>query len=959
MKKGTKVLASVLAVTLAWSSGGMTMLSVKAAMTQAEASSEVVTELPLNEETNIVDVNQVVQKIEAEDAILTLPARVANNAGASGGKKVGWIDNSDATVTFTLDAPEAGTYRVDVIAGSDCSNASQKYYINGNVSDASIITYSRGGWDNWQAYPIEVELNTGPNTLTLTHSDIGDSFSELDYINFYKVKTTLDGITLDGQRLEEFNWQVHDYEIDVADLNSLKNVAIQMSTGMDELFEVTIKQATANRPEALISVICEDIPELNQEYRVRFITPGAFSNPLVNYGADPYVTYQGGYYYYVRMLHDREIYVSKTSELSRIGQVEPVLVYKPKAGEPSVEMWAPEIHCIQGKWYIYYTAGAGSNHRMYVVESDTPQGTYEFKGKLAPTTDRWAIDQTILEHNGKLYGIWSGWDGTTDVEQRIYIAEMSDPLTIIGERVVLSIPEYDWELHGRPTINEGPQVIKSPTGVVNIVYSASGSWSDDYCLGALTLRDGGNPMNENDWIKADEPLFKKNMSSSYSTGHACFVTSPDGTEDYIIYHATKGSGDGWGGRGVRTQRFYWNDDGTLDIGVPIDYNSRVNLPSGTIVPARDRYEAEAGILSGSANVVSTYNSSGGKKVTGLTMSDASVTLNVTVAKAGTYKLYVGAATINMDAGFAVQVNNGSTIDKKVMPFNSGSDRPSLCVDNWTGYELEINLAAGANKIVLSKSENLNGVDIDYIELEFIKALEGTTSSGGGGSTSKSVDNSKLKELYQANLERKATDYEEAGYNVYQSALAKVKEVLNNSASTQIEIDEAQASLEKAIKGLVKKQQPPVEKAVPKKGVQKTIGNFAYQVTKSDVKNGTVTLVKPTKKTWKAVTIPTTVTIDGYKFKVSAIGAEAFYQNSQLTRVTIGSNVTTIGSKAFYGATKLKKIIVNSQKLDKVNKDAFKKTSNGLTIKVPKKCIDKYQKLFKNAGIAKNSTIKSN
>ena len=125
----------------------------------------------------------------------------------------------------------------------------------------------------------------------------------------------------------------------------------------------------------------------------------------------------------------------------------------------------------------------------------------------------------VLEYGGKLYAVWSGWEGTTNVSQRIYIAEMSDPLTITGERAELSRPEYSWELDGTPTINEGAQIAVSPEGVVNIIYSASGSWTDNYCLGRLTLR-GENPMNPEDWEKGTESVFHKSAPSTYSTGHA-------------------------------------------------------------------------------------------------------------------------------------------------------------------------------------------------------------------------------------------------------------------------------------------------------------------------------------------------------------------------------------------------------------------------------------------------------
>ena len=141
-----------------------------------------------------------------------------------------------------------------------------------------------------------------------------------------------------------------------------------------------------------------------------------------------------------------------------------------------------------------------------------------------------------MQHEGSLYFIWSGWEGDVDVSQQLYIAPMSDPFTVCGERTCISRPEHDWECHGRPTVNEGPEVLKKD-GTVHIVYSASGSWTDDYCLGLLTLT-GPDPLD------------------------------PAGAEDWIVYHANEVSGSGWRGRSVRAQKFGW--DGTTPVfGSPV------------------------------------------------------------------------------------------------------------------------------------------------------------------------------------------------------------------------------------------------------------------------------------------------------------------------------------------------------------------------------------------------------
>lgn len=740
--------------------------------------------------------HSISEKIEAETAQLTGLAKVVSRDDASGGAKVGTIDNGDATVTFTLNAPEDGTYRIEIAAdGSpEFPNPCHRYWVNGDEENAQIVRYEAKGWDIWQLYPVEVKLKKGENTFTISHSGEEKSFAELDYIVFYTAYPDLE-VKVGGEVLESFTTEKSDYDVDVAELSILPEVTASVGKENTDNFEVQVTQGSLDRPEAYIHVSSVQDPDFTMDYTVRFYGPGTFTNPLVNFGADPFVTFEDGYYYYIRVNHDRSIWVSKSEELSRIGQVEPIQVYAPSGDEPSAEMWAPEIHYIDGKWYIYYTAGAGNNHRMYVLESETSdaQGSYTFKGKMAPETDKWAIDQTVLEYDGQLYAIWSGWEGDVNVDQRIYIAKMDNPWTISGERVELSMPEYSWEKQGgTPTINEGPQIAVSPDGTVNIVYSASGSWSDYYCLGCLTLKDGADPMERSSWLKADQPIFKKNNSTTYSTGHACFVPSPDGTQDYIVYHATRNSGEGWNGRGVRTQRIYWNEDGTPYIGNAIEYNGKVNWPSGTPVKEYVRYEAEDAQLFGSARIEETYNSSAGGKVTGLAAAGDQVTFSVNVDAAGTYKLYIGAAAGTDGAGLSVQINGADAVDKNVANFNANASG-SICPDNWAGYEMEISLEQGENTIVIGKSASLEGADLDYIELLLLEAAQ----------QPEMPDKSQLQEAVDHADQLAREDYTAQSWKNFQEALQNAQSVLADDSADQATVDEALDALKQAVNNLVR------------------------------------------------------------------------------------------------------------------------------------------------------------
>ncbi len=312
-----------------------------------------------------------------------------------------------------------------------------------------------------------------------------------------------------------------------------------------------------------------------------------FTNPLLTSGPDPWVVEKDDVYYYTHTLGNR-IALWKTTKMSELKNASPQTIWTaPSTGPNSKNVWAPEIHFINNKWYAYYAAddGNNANHRMYVLENasaDPLTGVWESKGKISDPTNKWAIDGSVFEHNSQLYFIWSGWEGDVDVKQNIYIAKMSNPWTIEGERVLLSTPTFNWETIGNPDVNEGPEVIKNSAGRVFMTFSASGCWNDDYALGLLTLKDGGNPLVATDWTKNPSPVLTKNTSgSTYGPGHNSFFKSADGKEDWILYHANPATGQGCGdSRSPRMQKFTWNSDGTPNFGTAVALGAAIAKPSG-------------------------------------------------------------------------------------------------------------------------------------------------------------------------------------------------------------------------------------------------------------------------------------------------------------------------------------------------------------------------------------------
>jgi len=307
------------------------------------------------------------------------------------------------------------------------------------------------------------------------------------------------------------------------------------------------------------------------------------TNPIAPNGADPWLVKENGIYHYCYS-RGGSIWINTDKTLQGAAQFEGRKIWTPPPGKPwSKELWAPELHFLKGKWYIYVATdnGDNANHRMYVLESktDDPMGDYVFRGKISDASDKWAIDGTVLKQAGKLYFIWSGWEGDVNVQQNLYIAPMSDPKTISGPRVQISQPEHDWERIGEPFINEGPQILKN-NGQTFVIYSASGSWTDHYCLGQLRLT-GDDPLDPKSWIKSRTPVFGS-TGTVFSPGHASFTKSPDGKEDWIIYHTAKHRGAGWN-RDVNLKKFTWGTDGNPAFGYPESKGVPIPAPSSRYV----------------------------------------------------------------------------------------------------------------------------------------------------------------------------------------------------------------------------------------------------------------------------------------------------------------------------------------------------------------------------------------
>jgi GH43 family beta-xylosidase len=315
--------------------------------------------------------------------------------------------------------------------------------------------------------------------------------------------------------------------------------------------------------------------------------PGSLRNPLnANGGADPWLEYYDGNYYLAATTWASELTMRKSPTLAGLKTAEPVRIYFETDPSRCCNMWAPEFRLLEGAdgphWYFYYTAGAWGtydNQHTHVLESagTDPMGPYTYKGRIYdPQNDTWAIDGSVLELDGSLYFLFSAFQNGL---QSLFIAPMSNPWTISGERRLLSQPEYPWEAQGS-WVNEGPVALQHEDKTF-VVYSASACWGPDYKLGMLAYA-GGDPLSTDSWVKDPDPVLQRSDENGvFAPGHNGFFQSPDGTEDWIVYHAND-SEDGAcdGRRTTRVQKFTWNDDGTPNFGMPVLTSEEIAAPSG-------------------------------------------------------------------------------------------------------------------------------------------------------------------------------------------------------------------------------------------------------------------------------------------------------------------------------------------------------------------------------------------
>ncbi len=274
-----------------------------------------------------------------------------------------------------------------------------------------------------------------------------------------------------------------------------------------------------------------------------------YNKPWILQRADPYIyRHTDGNYYFTASVpaYDR-IVLRRSETLAGLRKAEEVTVWtKHPEGIMSEHIWAPELHYLDGKWYIYYAGGDKDDVweiRPYVLEcadGDPLTGNWVEKGKMQRAEgdvfsfEAFSLDATVFECRGRRYYVWSEKVSVGPQIANLYIAEMETPCKLKTIQMLLTTPDYDWERVGF-WVNEGPAVIHHD-GKIYLTYSASETGAA-YCMGMLTASEDADLLDPRSWTKERYPVLCTDAESKiYGPGHNSFTTDEEGNP-VMVYHA--------------------------------------------------------------------------------------------------------------------------------------------------------------------------------------------------------------------------------------------------------------------------------------------------------------------------------------------------------------------------------------------------------------------------------------
>lgn len=274
-----------------------------------------------------------------------------------------------------------------------------------------------------------------------------------------------------------------------------------------------------------------------------------YNKPWILQRADPYVyRHIDGTYYFTASVPEYDgIVLRKSDTLVGLAEApETEIWHKHDEGIMSIHIWAPELHYLNGEWYIYYAGGDKDNiweirpYVLHCADEDPITGKWEELGKMKRADDdefsfeAFSLDATVFECKGEHYYVWAEKVGVGKQISNLYIARMERPDKLATVQVLLTTPDYDWERVGF-WVNEGPGVLKR-NGKLYLTFSASET-GPAYCVGMLEADENSDLLDPLSWKKSRYPVLRTDEAYSiYGPGHNSFTKDEDGN-DIMVYHA--------------------------------------------------------------------------------------------------------------------------------------------------------------------------------------------------------------------------------------------------------------------------------------------------------------------------------------------------------------------------------------------------------------------------------------
>lgn len=301
--------------------------------------------------------------------------------------------------------------------------------------------------------------------------------------------------------------------------------------------------------------------------------PTDIENPLVLQRADPWV-YQAAsdvFFFTSTVPEFNRIELRQSASIADLGKATPTVIWRKKASGPmSANIWAPELHRINGSWYIYFSAGSLDRPydiRLYALKNDAEspmKGKWLEVGQIETQHDTFALDATTFEHRDARYLVWSQKDPEDLQPASLHIARLANPIDITGPEVLIGRPEFDWEKRGIPA-NQAASIVKHD-GRIFIFYTASAT-DHRSAIGLMWADANADLLQPEAWNKLPNPVLATNeQHNRLGPGHPSVIQLQPSGETIMFYHSREyldlhGDELEDPNRHTRARQVHWDQDG--------------------------------------------------------------------------------------------------------------------------------------------------------------------------------------------------------------------------------------------------------------------------------------------------------------------------------------------------------------------------------------------------------------